>query len=198
MAMKTVGRLVAVVAFVLVSALEVPSLAQDTEALARRQYESGLSFLQNGRHTEAVKDFQAVVDSFPQSSVADDALLQIALQHIDVTQDLAAAQAGTDRLLKDYPGSDSAPMGYVLAGRLTIARSQDPEAVETALASFERVPRLFPGSPAVAAARYYAGDTLRLVRRPDDAVRQFSRASLDDPQSIWAARADLAMAASLV
>ena len=197
-ALKTVCRLVAVLAFALASALDAPSLAQDTEALARRQYESGLSFLKNGRHTEAVKDFQAVVDSFPQSSVADDALLQIALQHLDVTQDLAAAQAGADRLLKDYPGSDSAPMGYVLAGRLTIAKSQDPEAVDAALASFERVPRLFPGSPAVAAARYYAGDTLRLVRRLDDAVRQFSRASLDDPQSIWAARADLAMAASFV
>jgi hypothetical protein len=89
-------------------------------------------------------------------------------------------------------------MGYVLAGRLTIARSQAADAVDAALASFERVPRLFPGSPAVAAARYYAGDTLRMVRRVDDAVRQFSRASLDDPQSIWAARADLAMAASLV
>ena len=172
--------------------------AQGSEDLARRQYDSGISFVQNGRYAEAIKDFQAVVDSFPQSTVADDALLQMALYHLEVGRDATAAQAAVDKLLKDYPASDSAPMGYVVTGRLTMAKSRTAADVDAALASFERVPRLFPSSPAVAAARYYAGDTLRLARRGEDALGHFRRIELEYPQSIWAARADLASAVNLV
>ena len=172
--------------------------AQGGDDLARRTYDSGLTFVQNGRYAEAIKDFQSVVDSFPQSSVADDALLQIGLYQLEGARDLAAAQAVADRLLKEYGSSDSAPMGYVLIGRLAMARGRAATDVDTALASFERVPRLFPSSPAVAAARYYAGDTLRLARRGDESLAQFRRIELEYPRSIWAARADLASAISLV
>jgi TolA-binding protein len=171
---------------------------QNPEDLARRQYESGRSFVHNGRYEEALKDFQAVVDSFPRSAVADNALLDIALYHLDVARDHAAAQAAADRLLKDYPATDSAPMGYVIVGRLAIATSRAAADVDAALASFERVPRLFPTSPAVAAARYYAGEPLRLARRTEEALQHFRRVSLDYPRSPWAARADLAAAANLV
>ena len=177
---------------------EVRSASQASEELARRQYDSGLSFVQNGRYAEALKDFQAVVDSFPQSGSADDALLQICLYQLEIAQDTAAAQLAADKLLKDYPASDSAPMGYVVIGRLTIAKSRAAADVEAALASFERVSRLFPGSPAVAAARFYAGDALRLARRNDDAQQQFRRVILEFPDSIWSARANLAAAADLV
>ena len=175
-----------------------PTTAQGSEDLARRQYESGLTFVQNGRYSEALKDFQAVVDSFGKTAVADDALLQIAQHHLDVAGDQGAAQAATDRLLKEYPASDSAPMAYVLVGRLTIARSQAPADVDAALASFDRVPRLFPASPAVAAARYFSGETMRIVGRNDDALQQFRRVTLEYPQSTWAARANLAASANLV
>lgn len=194
--MNTGWRLAAA-GLALTAAMDRPA-AQNAEDLARRQYESGRSFVQNGRYEEALKDFQAVVDSFPQSAVADDALLDIALYHLDVARAPAAAQAAADRLLKDYPASDSAPMGYVLVGRLAIARSRAAADVDAALASFERVPRLFPSSPAVAAARYYAGETLRLTRRTDEAFQHFRRVSLEHPRSTWAARADLAAAANLV
>ena len=183
---------------VAVAAAIVRFAAQGSEDLARRTFDSGVSFVQNGRYAEALKDFQSVVDSFPQSSVADDALLQIALYQLETGRDLSAAQTAVDKLLKDYPASDSAPMGYVVVGRLAIARGRGASDVDAALASFERVPRLFPNSPAVAAARYFAGDTLRLARRGDDAIAHFRRIELEYPRSIWAARADLASAINLV
>lgn len=186
------------VAVVTLAAAAAVSAAQNSEEFARRQYESGLTFLQNARYSEALKDFQAVVDSFPESAVADDALLQVALHRLDVAGDLPGAQAAADRLLKDYPNSDSAPMAYIVAGRLTIARGRSAADVDGALASFERVPRLFPGSDAVAAARFYAGDTLRLARRTEEALERFRRVSLDYPRSPWAARANLAMVPSLI
>lgn len=174
------------------------AVGQNPEEFARRQYDSGMSFLQNGRYAEALKDFQVVVDSFPQSAVADDALMQVAMYHLDVARDLAAAQLAADKLLKDYPNSDSAPMAYIIGGRLTIAKGRTPANVDAALASFDRVPRLFPGSDAVAASRFFAGETLRLARRVDEALDRFRRVTMEYPRSIWSARADLSLAAALV
>ncbi len=191
------GTTLRLTAFVVALGVTAAAQAPRDEEFARRQYESGLSFLQNKRYAEALKDFQVVVDSFPKSAVADDALLQIATYQLDVAGDIAAAQTTTDKLLKDYPDTDSTAMAYVLAGRLTIVKSRAGADVDAALASFERVPRLFPGSDAVPAAGYYAGETLRLARRTDDAVGRFSRVEMEYPRSIWAARAALGGAAAL-
>src|SRR5262249_8595466 len=161
----------------------------NTEEFARRQYESGLSFMQNGRYAEALKDFQAGLASFAGTSVAGNALPQVALDQVDVPQDTAGAQAAVERLLKDYPETDSAPMAYVVSGRIALAKGRAPGDVDSALASFERVPRLFPNDEAVPAAGFYAGDTLRIVRRTDEALERFRRVSLEYPRSISAARA---------
>ncbi len=170
----------------------------NTEEFARRQYESGLSFMQNGRYAEALKDFQAVIDSFAKSSVADNALLQVALYQLEVQHDTASAQAAVERLLKDYPDTDSAPMAHVVAGRIALAKGHAPSDVDAALASFERVPRLFPNDEAVPAAGFYAGDTLRVVRRTDEALERFRRVSMEYPRSSWAARARIGAGLCLV
>jgi outer membrane protein assembly factor BamD (BamD/ComL family) len=62
----------------------------NNEEFARRQYDSGMSFLQNHRYAEALKDLQAVVDSFGTSSVAPSALLQIAQYQLEVARDVTA------------------------------------------------------------------------------------------------------------
>jgi TolA-binding protein len=167
--------------------------AQDgsPEEFARRQYDSGLAFLGERKFGEALKDFQAVVDTYPASRVADAALLQIATYHLEVAWDPAASRAAVDTLLKKYPTSDSAPMAHVLAGRLLVAQSRAQADVEAALSNFERVPRLYPGSDAVPAALFQAGETLRLNRREAEATARYRQVSVDFPQSVWSARAML-------
>lgn len=172
--------------------------AQSSEELPRRQYESGMSFLKGQRYAEALKDFQAILEAHPKSLVADNALLQIALYQIDVAHDLGAAQTAVDQLLKAYPDTDSAPMAYVVGGRVSMAKGRTPGDVDSAVASFERVERLFPGNDAVPAAGYYAGEALRLVRRHDDALVRYRRVAGSYPSSPWAARANLAAAYCLV
>ena len=169
-----------------------------TGEFARRQYENGLSLMQSQVYVEALKDFQAVIDSFPKSSVADNALMQIATYRLEVAHDIAAAQAATDRLLKEYPETDSAPMAHVMTGRIRIAGGHAPADVDAALASFERVARLFPNDDAVPEAAFRAGDTLRRVRRNDEALERFRRVAMEYPRSIWTARATLAASTCLV
>ncbi len=167
------------------------------EEFARRQYDSGVTFMRNKQYAEGLKDFQAVVDSFPHTSVADDALLQIALYQLDTAHNPGAARGEVDRLLKEYPDTDSTPMAYVLDGRLTMAKGRTPGEVDAALAAFERVPRLFPGSDAVPAAGFYAGETLELARRSDEALTRFERLEMEYPRSIWTARGALGEAEAL-
>lgn len=170
----------------------------NNEEFARRQYESGLTFLRNHRYTEAMKDLQAVVDSFSTSLVADNALFEIASHQLETVHDLEAAQEAVDRILKDYPDTDSAPMAHVLAGRIAFLIGRNSSGLDGALASFERVPRLFPGNEAVAAAGFYAGETLRTVRRNADALERYRRVAMEFPKSIWAARASLSAGYALV
>lgn len=189
------------IALMTVAGLGLTANAQQSttnEQFARRQYESGLTFLQNHRDAEALKDLQAVVDSFGSSSVADNALLEIAQYQIDVAHDVVATQAAIDRLLKDYPDTDSAPMAHVLSGRLAVMKGRTPADIDTAMASFERVPRLFPGSESVAAAGFYTGDTLRVLRRTEEALDRFRRVRVEYPRSVWAARAALSAGYCLV
>jgi TolA-binding protein len=171
---------------------------QSGEDLPRRQLDSGMTFLNGQRYTEALKDFQAIIDSFPKSQVADNALLQIAMYQLDIAQDLAATQSAVDQLLKIYPDTDSAPMAHVLGGRVAMATGRSASEVDAAVASFERVERLFPGNDAVPAAGFYAGEALRLVRRYDDALDRYRRVSASYPRSPWAARANLAAGYCLV
>ena len=173
-------------------AISATLMAQSSEELPRRQYESGMSFLKGQRYAEALKDFQAIIDSFPKSLVADNALLQMALYQIDVAHDLGNAQSAVDQLLKSYPDTDAAPMAYVVGGRIAMAKGRSAADVDSAVASFERVERLFPGNEAVPAAGYYAGEALRLVRRHEDALVRYRRVSASYPSSPWAGRANLA------
>ena len=172
---------------------------QGNEDLPRRQYESGLSFLQGQRYAEALKDFQAVIDSFPRSQVADNALLQIALYQLDVAHDLGvdavggrSAAEGLSRYRLRADGATSS------AGAWRCRRAAAPAEVDAAVASFERVERLFPGNDAVPAAGFYAGEALRLVRRHDEALERYRRVTASYPSSPWAARANLAAGYCLV
>ena len=76
----------------------ITSAQQSSEDLPRRQYDSGMAFLQGQRYTEALKDFRAIIDSFPKSAVADNALLQISQYHLDVANDLVSSQSAVEQL----------------------------------------------------------------------------------------------------
>jgi TolA-binding protein len=162
--------------------------ADSPEELARRWLSSGLKFLREGKAGEGLKDLQRVAESYPTSPVADDALLEIAMYQLGTAGDVAAARAVVDVLLTKYPSADTAPMAYVLSGRIGLAQAETIEGVDQALANFERVRTLFPRSPAVAAALMYAGEAQRVGRRLPEAVQFFQQVAAQYPRSPWAAR----------
>jgi len=175
----------------------LPLRAQTSEELARRTLESGRAFLEARNYGEAVKDFEAVLQRYPTSAVADDALLELATYQFEVQRDLPAAQARLKELQSKYSSSDSAAMALVLEGRISLASGRTPARVDEAIASFDRVARLFPGSGAVPAAMYYAGEAARLGGRRADAIDRFSRLATQFPGSPWTSNALLGSAVSM-
>jgi TolA-binding protein len=174
-------------------------LAQSSdEDVARRQLESGRAFMRQGNYVEALKDFRAVADTHASSSVADDALLEIARYYFEVADDYPLAAAAVDDVLKKYATSNSAPDAYVLAGRLALARSHQPGEREAALANFDRVVRLFPASNAVPSALAWSGETHWYGGNFDEALGELGRAESEYPTTLAAADAYLAESRVLV
>jgi TolA-binding protein len=171
---------------------------QADEAVARRQLESGRSFARQGNYPEALKDFRAVAETHASTTVADNALLEIARYYFDVAGDFKEAGSAVDAILKRYATSDSAPDAYVLAGRLALARSRQAVDLEAALANFDRVSRLFPEADAVPRSLLFAGETLWYARRFDDALVSFARLAADYPATMTAAEAHLGAGRTLV
>jgi TolA-binding protein len=174
------------------------------EEFARRQYETGLAFMRDGRYQEALKDFQAVADNHPSSAVADQALLQIATYHFEQARDVAKASAALEQLLKAYPTGRAAPFAYLLSGRIALVSASAPgsapskERVDAALASFERARRLFPVPEVTAAAGYYTGEALRASGRCADAMKAYQDVIVDYPRLVWSSRAELGVGRCLV
>ena len=179
-----------------VSVMPVRAQSND-EVQARRQLESGRTFLRALNYGEAVKDFEAVLQRYPTTSVADDALLELATYQLEVQRDPAAALTRAKELQSKYPTSDSAAMGFVLEGRVALALGRSPEHINEAMASFDRVARLFPGSGAVPAAMYFAGESARLGGRRADAIERFNQLATQFPNSPWSANALLGSALSM-
>jgi TolA-binding protein len=168
------------------------------EDFARRQYETGLAFMRDGRYQEALKDFQAVADNHPSSAFADQALLQIATYHFEQARDVAKASATLEQLLKAYPTGRAAPFAYLLSGRIAAAGAPSKDRADAALASFERARRLFPVPEVTAAAGYYTGEALRASGRCADAMKAYQDVIVDYPRLGWSSRAELGVGRCLV
>jgi TolA-binding protein len=172
--------------------------SRTAEGQARSYYESGVAALRAQKYAEGLKDLQAVVDSFPASSVAGDAQVEIARHHFEIKRDLAAAQAAADIVLTKYASTSAAPSALVLNGRIAVERSRTTADLDTAVASFDRVSRLYAYSEATPSAIYYAGEAYRLARRDDEALIRYRDVALKYPTSPWTARAHLGASVSLV
>ncbi len=70
-----------------------------------RIYESGMAFLLNKNYSEAIKEFQTLVDQYPDSKKADDALLEIGKYYYESGEKATAIQY-FNKIIENYKSSD--------------------------------------------------------------------------------------------
>lgn len=110
---------------------------RDLERAAERRFLSAEQFHAAGRHAQALRDFEAILETMAESGLADDAALRIARHRFEVEGDAAAAEAMLDRLFREFPAGDAIPGGHLLLGQIALAST--PPRPQSALAEFERV-----------------------------------------------------------
>ena len=176
----------------------IPAAQTTSEEVARRQLETGRNFLRQGNYAEALRDFRTVADTHATTSVADDALLEIARYFFDIAGDVVETRNAVDKILKDYPTSNSAPDALVMLGRLSLAGGRQSGDIKGALANFQRVISLFPDSQAVPEALLYTGEAQAFSGQYEDALVSLSRVTGEYPSSRAAAAASLSAARALL
>ena len=133
-----VAWLSALIGLVVLSPLAAQTQTEaQLERAAERRFRSAEQFYAGGRYGQALRDFEAILDTMPASRLADDAALRIARYRFEVEGDPGAAEEMVDRLLRAYPAGDSIPGAHLLLGRIAIGSL--PPDPDDALAEFERV-----------------------------------------------------------
>ncbi len=116
----------------------------------QRLYESGLAFEANQNYEQAMREFNLLLDQYPKSPFADDALLEIGKYYFS-QGDMDRAIQFLNRIVTDYGNSDSADNAYLLIGRIQLKKGQTDDAYNT----FFHLKGAFPESDILDHDYYY-------------------------------------------
>lgn len=157
--------------------------------LARAYFESGMEFMRSGRHQQGLVDLNIIVESYPQSPFADDALLQIGIHHQIKAGDPATALKYFNTVILRYADSESAPESYFRKGQILLEAGGSRERLAEASAAFDRVVRFYPDSPAVCRSLVYSALALKQMGEPKAALSRLLDLRLIQGECPEAARA---------
>ncbi len=105
----------------LMLALPGGSFAQSSpEEQARGLLEDGRTYRREGKSKQALDNFQTVVTGFSNTTLVDDALLEIGRHHLEVERDPVRAREAFEQVSKRFPQSDAAPGAYHHLGLMTL------------------------------------------------------------------------------
>ena len=172
--------------------LLLPFLSIAADDPAKGHYDSALFFLQNQKYQQAIDDLNFIVKSFPQSPLADDALLQLGMYYMDQQKQLDQALTYFQQIKDKYTNSNSAPAAYYYIGEIYLARRNFSD-LDEAFANFERVSRVFPSSAWVDKSLVGAGTALKWRGEFDKAYVEFSKVKVRFADSPLAPEAQFEM-----
>lgn len=116
----------------------------------QRLFESGMAFKVNQNHEQAIREFQLLVDQYPQSDYADNALFEIATFRLE-SGNVEEASALFGRIISEYNRSDSADNAHLYLGRMQLKNGE----LDMAYNTFFHIKGAFPDSDVLDEA--YAG-----------------------------------------
>lgn len=107
----------------------------------QRLFESGMAFKVNQNHEQAIREFQLLVDQYPQSDFADNALLEIARFKLEAGE-MEEANLLLGQIVSSYSRSDSADNAHLYLGRMQLNAGD----LDTAYNTFFHIKGAFPNS----------------------------------------------------
>ncbi len=199
--MNGIARIGVILAAASLAAAFPPAFAQTAADadLARRTFDNADQLMREGKLEQAVRDFQQIVQSFPESAWADDALMRLGAQQYPAAslwqlgsvavKGQEAARSYFEQVRERYPQSDSAPQALYLLGLLALEPQSPRRNLDEAYASFSRVVNIYPGSPWVGRAHVGAAFSELEKLGYDRAILSLERALQETPHGAAAAEA---------
>jgi len=118
-----------------------------SEDLARRYLQSADRFYERGDYEQALRDWQTVVEKFPDSPYAPEALVAMGRYFLERRADPDAALEAFRTVLQRYPRSPQAAPAYYFVGHIQLHYGRSfPADVSEAVANLERMAILYPDS----------------------------------------------------
>lgn len=164
------------------------------EQVVARMFEHAGRLLQQGRPELAVDEFRRLVESYPQSDLADDALLAIGAQSYGVSDvdGLGRAHGAAleeafkiyDRVRREHPQGNAAPAAIARMALLRLEPRAAVHSLEEARALFLSVSEIYPESEWMDEARLGMGFCSRRSAQPVRVVadlQPFVEALADSP-----------------
>ena len=197
----SVGTRSLVLTWLLVGVLVTPVLSQ-SDAVLERLVSQAEQKTREGDLDGALRDYSTLVEQFPSSPEAAEALLRLALGYRDLgmTDD---SEVAARRLLESFPRHPQAAGGYVVLGEIRLARARRPESLDEAQDTFANAFLLFDRSSyrdlewrSVGAVR--SGEIALLRGEPEEASRLFVEVLDHEPPSTWTDRARLGLSDALL
>jgi tol-pal system protein YbgF len=124
----------------------------------QRLYESAYSDYSMGQYPLAIQGFQAYLNYYPKSDMADDAQFQIG-ESYSASGKWAEAVAAYNRVISDYPSGNQVPSAYYKRG---LALERIPGQIDQAKQSYQTVVDKFADSMAATLAK----QALERLNRP--------------------------------
>jgi len=171
----------AFIIFILLSA----SICLLQEDLGKKYYESAISYLNNGNYKQAIEDFESIIKSLPDSSYADDALLELGRYYLEIENNKVQAERYFSLLKEKYVKTENGPAGYYYLGRTNLLLGATVEDLNNAYANFERIPVLFAKSKWVQQAFHDAGVAQRYLGNNTKAIALLNEAIEKFPKTVF-------------
>ena len=190
-------------AMALVAAGAMPrAVVAQTAAGAETLLSDAQRFEREGDLDRAFRQYELIVQQFPESAVTPRALLSLG-QGRWSRGEVDAARAATANLRSAYPRSPSAAGAFVLEGEIALARAQGPAELSAARDAFAGVPRLFEAHeyPALewrALAILRSGEISLMLGEFDEAAAAFLALIENEPPSALTAAGRLGLATVLL
>lgn len=181
--MKRVLTVRSIAIALLLCTLCVPSAVGQDNDRARLTLESGIQFYNSGDYKNALVDFDSVIQGYASSQYVDEALMWKARYFYDIEKDTPQARSIIERVIRELPGSDSAPDAYYYLGNILADSRTSMEELRDALANYERIERLYPDSEVADDALFQSGLILIDFQEYDNALAKLLRLLNDYPES---------------
>ncbi len=181
----------------LILLLALPTAAQVDEAAATRLMIEAQRLSESGSRDAALLEYKALVDRFPRSTLAPQALAESARIRFELGG-LDAAAVIAERLIEEYSSSGEGAAGLVLKARILVERATTVEQLNEALTLLKRLPNLYgrvryPLLEPRAEGRVLAGELLIQLGDLGAAAASFVEVIEDEPRGRFTLRAHIGL-----